>query len=123
MDNSYINSCDSNDCATCGGCGGSDIGERRTITLTMDDDTEVECAILTTFPVKDKNYIALLALDENGQPASGEVYLYTFFVTENGDPILANIESDEEYDQAAEVFNKIVTLAQLQETVEGEEES
>ena len=39
----------------------------RQITLTMEDDTEVECAILTVFPVDAKEYIALLPLDENGQ--------------------------------------------------------
>lgn len=116
MQDPNLSSCSASDCATCGGCGSAE--ERRTITLTMDDDTEVECAILTTFPVKDKNCIALLALDENGQPATGEVYLYTFSVTESGDPILSNIETDEEYEEAAEIFNKIVTLAKLQETVE-----
>lgn len=119
MQDSTFSSCSSSDCASCGGCG---TAEKRTITLTMNDDTEVECAILTTFPVNDKKYIALLALDDNGQPATGEVYLYTFSVTESGDPLLANIDSDEEYEQAAEVFNKIVTLAQLQETVENTEE-
>lgn len=118
MQNSYVNTCNSSDCATCGGCG-SEASDRRTITLTLNDDTEIECAILTTFPVKEKNYIALLPLDENGQPASEEVYLYTFSITESGDPMLSNIDSDEEYEEAAEVFNKIVTLAQLQETVEG----
>ena len=61
-------SCSPSDCASCaGGCGGSDISSHRTITLTMEDDTEVECAILTIFPVDAKEYIALLPLDESGQ--------------------------------------------------------
>ena len=48
-------SCSPSDCASCaGGCGGSDISSHRTITLTMEDDTEVECAILTIFPVDAK---------------------------------------------------------------------
>ena len=38
----------------------------NTITLTLEDDTEVECAILTIYPVNKKDYIALLPLDENG---------------------------------------------------------
>lgn len=52
--------------------------KHSTITLTMEDDTEVECAILTIFPVDAKEYIALLPLDEEGQNHDGEVYLYSF---------------------------------------------
>ena len=94
--------CNPSDCASCGsGCssaGGCDpVENHKTITLTMEDDTEIECAILTVFPVDAKEYIALLPLDENGQNESGEVYLYTFARTESGDPMLSNIESDEEY--------------------------
>ena len=94
------NGCSPSDCASCqGGC---DINnEHHTITLTMDDDTEVECAILTVFPVENKEYIALLPLDENGQNQTGEVYLYSFSRTENGDPMLANIEDDDEYEDSA----------------------
>lgn len=108
--------CSASDCASCcdsscSGCGSSD-EEHRTITLTMDDNTEVECAILTIFPVEDKEYIALLPLDENGQNQTGEVYLYVFSRTEAGDPMLANIESDEEYEKAALAFDTIVQNAQ-----------
>jgi uncharacterized protein YrzB (UPF0473 family) len=105
--------CDPSDCASCGGgCGcGSDAEEHRTITLTMEDDTEVECAILTIYPVNDKEYIALLPLDENGQNEQGEVYLYSFTRTPNGDPMLANIEDDEEYDTAAAAFDEILANA------------
>ena len=60
--------CSPSDCASCSGCSNpegncQDIEDRRTITLTLDDDTEVECAILTIFPVDAKEYIALLPLD------------------------------------------------------------
>ena len=81
--------CNPSDCASCGGgcssAGGCDpVENHKTITLTMEDDTEVECAILTVFPVDAKEYIALLPLDENGQNESGEVYLYAFARTEIG---------------------------------------
>ena len=65
----------------------------------MEDDTEVECAILTIFPVDAKEYIALLPLDEEGQNHDGEVYLYSFTRTAEGAPMLSNIESDEEYNR------------------------
>ena len=105
--------CNPSDCASCGGgcssAGGCDpVENHKTITLTMEDDTEVECAILTVFPVDAKEYIALLPLDENGQNESGEVYLYAFARTESGDPMLSNIESDEEYAKAAVAFDTVL---------------
>ncbi|MCI6005621.1 MAG: DUF1292 domain-containing protein [Blautia sp.] len=105
--------CTSSDCASCGGgCGDS---TPRTITLTMEDDTEVECAILTIFPVDNNEYIALLPLNENGQNTDGEVYLYKFKRTEDGDPVLSNIEDDEEYNKAANAFDDILMKARQAE--------
>jgi uncharacterized protein YrzB (UPF0473 family) len=87
--------------------------EHNTITLTLDDDTEVECAILTAYPLNGKRYIALLPLDsESGEPTSGEVYLFAFATTENGDPVIDNIEDEEEYQQAAAAFEEIARRAQ-----------
>ncbi len=106
--------CTASDCASCGG-GCTSNEEHRTITLTMEDDTEVECAILTIYPVDDKEYIALLPLDENGQNQSGEVYLYAFSRTEEGDPMLANIEDDAEYAKAADAFDTILENARKAE--------
>ena len=113
-DELFNGGCNPSDCASCGGgCSscGSDMEEHRTITLTMEDDTEVECAILTIYPVNTKEYIALLPLDENGQNQQGEVYLYSFTRTPEGDPMLANIEDDEEYQAAAEAFDAILDNA------------
>lgn len=106
--------CNPSDCASCGG-GCANAGDHRTITLTMEDDTEVECAILTIYPVDDKEYIALLPLDENGQNETGEVFLYAFSRTETGDPMLANIEDDAEYAKAAEAFDTILENARRAE--------
>ena len=36
--------------------------EYSTVTLSLDDGTELECAIIRTFPAGDKNYIALLPI-------------------------------------------------------------
>ena len=61
--------CNPSDCASCGGgcssAGGCDpVENHKTITLTMEDDTEVECAILTIFPVDAKEYAkAAVAFD------------------------------------------------------------
>ena len=84
-----------------------------TITLTMDDDTTVQCAILTTFTAGgEQQYIALLPLDENGDNNDGEVYLFHYNLDALGNPSLENIDDDEEYAHAAETFNEMV--AELQ---------
>ena len=107
--------CSPSDCASCGLDCSPKNDSHHTISLTLEDDTEVECAILTIFPVNNKEYIALLPLDDNGQNQNGEVYLYAFSRTENGDPMLSNIEDDAEYDAAAEAFNIVLENAKTAE--------
>ena len=44
----------------------NEIDEREdiTVTLTLDDDRELECAIITIFEAGGRDYIALLPLDD-----------------------------------------------------------
>ena len=110
--------CSPADCASCTSNCSSNISQGdtpNTITLTMEDDTEVACAILTVFPVAEKEYIALLPLDNQGQNEDGEVFLYAFSKTGQGDPILANIEDDDEYRAATEAFDQILEKARKDE--------
>lgn len=108
-------SCSPSDCASCTSNCSSKNDSHNTISLTLEDDTEVECAILTIFPVGQKEYIALLPLDDNGQNHDGEVYLYAFSRTAQGDPMLSNIEDDQEYEDAAKAFQIVVENAQKAE--------
>jgi uncharacterized protein YrzB (UPF0473 family) len=80
--------------------------ERRTVTLTLDDDSVVTCMILSVFPVGEKKYIALLPLAEDGNPApDAETYVYRYIEHGPGEyPELASIESDEEYNKVAYAF-------------------
>ena len=76
-----------------------------TVELTLDNEV-LECAILTVYEAAGQEYIALLPLDENLEPnESGDVYLYQYNETEDGEPDLGNIEDDEEYEIAAEAFD------------------
>ena len=52
--------------------------EEVTVTLTLDDGSEMECLVLTIFPVGDLQYIALLPMEEVETDAEGEVFLYRF---------------------------------------------
>jgi len=80
--------------------------EEVTVTLTLDNDEEIECAVLTIYSVDEKEYIALLPLDEEGDNEDGEVYIYRYVETEDGEPTLENIEDDDEYEAAADAFDE-----------------
>lgn len=76
-----------------------------TVTLTLDNDEVVECVVLTTYTANEQEYIALLPVDENGDSADGDVYLYRYAVVD-GEPTLENIEDDDEYEIAADAFDE-----------------
>ena len=109
----------SGNCGSCGSaCDSAEGG--ATVTLTLDDGSVLECAVLTVFPAGDKEYIALLPLNENGQNEDGEVFLYRF-TEENGEPQLDNIEDDEEYEIVADAFDELLDSMEFDEIV-GEDE-
>lgn len=89
--------------------------EEVTVTLTLDNDEEVECAVLTIYTVDNKDYIALLPLDEEGDNEEGEVYIYRYIETEDGEPTLENIEDDDEYEAAADAFDEWLDEQEFEE--------
>lgn len=92
----------------------------ETITLSLDDGKELPCVIVSIFPVEDKEYIALLPT-EGEEYEEGEVFLYRFHETPEGEPVLDNIESDEEYDKVVDAFDEILDTMEY-EDVAGEDE-
>ena len=52
--------------------------EAITVTLTLENDEELECAVLSIFEAEEREYIALLPLDENGDNDDGQVFLLSF---------------------------------------------
>ena len=81
--------------------------ESLTVTLTLENNEELECAVLNIFEADEKEYIALLPLDENGDNTDGQIYLYRFIDKgEEEEPGLENIEEDEEFDRVSAVFNE-----------------
>ena len=89
--------------------------EEVTVTLTLDNDEVVECAVLTIYSVDEKEYIALLPLDEEGDNEDGAVYIYRYVETEDGEPTLENIESDDEYEAAADAFDEWLDEQEFEE--------
>lgn len=84
--------------------------ERRTITLTLDNDKVIKCMVLTVLPVHQKDYIALLPLGDDGEPdPEAETYLYRFI--DHGpdkDPELQNIDDEKEFNDVADAFTALM---------------
>ena len=78
------------------------------VTLELDNGESLECEIITIFEAGDRDYIALLPVDEHGTPLDEEVIIYRYDEDEEGTPILDNIESDEEFETVSEVFNAML---------------
>ena len=94
--------------------------EEMTVTLTLDDGRELESVDLTIFPAGDKEYIALLPMDDEDSE-EGEVYLYRYTEDENGAPNLENIEDDDEYEIVADAFDELLDEQEYDELVSEDE--
>ena len=85
-----------------------------TVTLTLDNDEVVECAVLTTSQAGGNEYIALLPMDESGDDMTGDVYLYRYREVD-GEPTLENIDDDDEYEAAADAFDEWMDEQEFEE--------
>ena len=94
--------------------------EAITVTLTLENDEELECAVLSIFEAEEREYIALLPLDGR-EAEDGEVYLYRYVEDINGNPDLENIDSDEEYEIVADAFDELLDSAEYDELVSEDE--
>lgn len=95
--------------------------EEMTVDLELDDGTKVTCAVITILTVANKDYIALLPLDENGENEDGEVWFYGYKEDEsdpNVEPELIYIEDDDEYEAVADAFDEFLDNAEFDEIVE-----
>jgi len=90
------------------------------ITLTLDDDVEVECAVLAILEVKSQEYIALIPLEEEDEAEDESTIFIYRFKEVNGEPELSNIESDEEYDLVEEAFDEWLDAQDFEEIDEEE---
>ena len=91
--------------------------EEITVTLTLDNDEVLECAVLTIYEAGGRQYIALLPLDENGEE-EGDGYIYRYIETDPENPDLENIEDDEEYEIAADAFDEWLDEQEFEEDLD-----
>ena len=114
------NSACTGSCDSCGSDCNLDLSNpNATVTLTLDDDTELECAVLTIFEAAGRDYIALLPLD-GAEDEEGEVYLYRYSEVD-GQPELDNIQDDDEYEAAADAFDEFLDGQEYDELVSEED--
>lgn len=93
--------------------------DRDTVTLTLEDDTELVCDIIAVFPCGEKEYIALLP-QNSGE--DGEVFLYQFVQTGDEELELVNIEDDAEFEAVSDAFDEFLDSEEFDEMFEDEEE-
>ena len=87
-------------------------GEEMTVTLELDDG-DVDCAVVTILTVDEKDYIALMPLDEDG-----EVWFYGYKENPddpNEEPELIYIEDDAEYEKVEEAFDEYLDNCEFDE--------
>ena len=95
--------------------------EEVIINLELDDGTEMECVVLSRFPLLGRQYVALLPT-ANLDDDEAEVYLYRFAEGEGDEVILDNIEDDEEFETVADRYDEILDELEYEDLTADEEE-
>lgn len=85
------------------GCHSHNHEEYQMIQLSLEDGREVSAAVLEVFELDNKEYIALLPVEEEN------VLLYQFKEDEDGVELI-NIESDEEFDAVSQAFLELISF-------------
>ena len=83
-----------------------DEGEDLVLTLEMEDGTSEDCIVLAIFPMEDKQYIALTPVEQIDSE-EGDIYLYSYAEDEDGNPILGDIEDDDEFEAVCDRFDEV----------------
>ena len=91
-----------------------------TVTLPLDDGTDLVCDVGMMFTVDDQEYIALLPPD--GYDEEGTVYLYRYYDAEKEEDIVVeSIDSDEEWEKVADAYDEILDSEEFKAYMELDE--
>ena len=91
-----------------------DEGEDLVLTLEMEDGTSEDCIVLAIFPMDDRQYIALLPVAQEDKE-DPDVYLYGYTEDEDGNPILSDIEDDDEFEAVCDRFDEVLDEEDFEE--------
>lgn len=99
--------------------------EEMTVSLTLEDGSEVECSIITILEVEGNDYIALLPMVDEEDEKYGLVWFYGYKENENDpneEPTLSYIDNEDLYDKIADAFDEFLDGQEFDEIIEDSEE-
>ncbi len=94
---------------------GNEEYEEATVSMTLEDGTELECDVVAIFPVDGKDYIALLPDKVIDGYEENEVFLYRYKELEGDDISLEPIDDEEEYEAVADAFDELLDEEEFNE--------
>ncbi len=89
------------------------------VTLTLEDDSELLCDVISVFDFNDKQYIALCPVEN----PDGDIFLYGFKTNGDEEFDLIDIEDDEEFEAVSEYFDELVDSQEYEDMFGDEDEA
>ena len=80
------------------------MNEYEVISIPISDGTEREFAIIDTFEIRRKMYMAVSLVEED--EIKEGVYIYRYYNAEDGDVIIEEIAEPEEYNKVVAAYEK-----------------
>lgn len=100
----------------------SEFRDRDTMTLDLDDGGKLECIVLNVFPVNNREYIALLPMNDEGHvEEDAQIFLYRFEELGDDEVNLETIEDDDEFELVSDYFDEMLDEQEFNELFNGAE--
>lgn len=100
----------------------SEFKDRDTMTLDLDDGGKLECIVLNVFPVNNREYIALLPMNDEGHvKEDAQIFLYRFEELGDDEVNLETIEDDDEFELVSDYFDEMLDEQEFNELFNGAE--
>ena len=100
----------------------SEFKDRDTMTLDLDDGGKLECIVLNVFPVNNREYIALLPMNDEGHvEEDAQIFLYRFEDLGDDEVNLETIEDDDEFELVSDYFDEMLDEQEFNELFNGAE--
>ena len=100
----------------------SEFKDRDTMTLDLDDGGKLECIVLNVFPVNNREYIALLPMNDEGHvEEDAQIFLYRFEELGDDEVNLETIEDDDEFELVSDYFDEMLDEQEFNELFKGAE--
>ena len=98
----------------------SEFKDRDTMTLDLDDGGKLECIVLNVFPVNNREYIALLPMNDEGHvEEDAQIFLYRFEELGDDEVNLETIEDDDEFELVSDYFDEMLDEQEFNELFNG----